>query len=318
MPDPYKLNSDVKSFILDKKKRDPLLSCRLLVPLVWEHFQLKLSKSSINAIIKQNQLSSGIGRRRNRPGKVTRLAQIEQPMIKPADTVAIVKEIAAAPVEQPKSDLRPVQRNGQREINCGCFLLRAADYKAAFTASLVEKLASLLPNLNKEIVQFVFETMIYRHIFKDNNDLWYFLGGEMDLEPLNRDYKVFLEIDLSIIRTELINIGIPEDKCFNIKDLSKYSLEKLNMLVQELFFPPVYRSLDFSTMYARFFCLTGVAEDKKALLAIRLTYPRDFQWGYDIVWQEDFTTVVEEVNGAQVMTPEGERLWFENSMEFQK
>ncbi len=59
----YKLKDEVVSFIVDTKKNDPGVSCRKLSELVYECFEVKVSKSSINTILKKSQLSSSVGRR---------------------------------------------------------------------------------------------------------------------------------------------------------------------------------------------------------------------------------------------------------------
>lgn len=69
----YKLLPQIKDFIVEKKKENPDLSCRKTSSLVFNKFHLKLSKSSVNALIKQAGLSSPIGRRR----KARRGATIE-------------------------------------------------------------------------------------------------------------------------------------------------------------------------------------------------------------------------------------------------
>lgn len=61
----YKLNSEVTSFIIQEKRFDSLLSCRRIVSLVEEKFQIKISKSSVNSLIKEMGLSMPVGRRCN-------------------------------------------------------------------------------------------------------------------------------------------------------------------------------------------------------------------------------------------------------------
>jgi len=68
----YKLKKEIVDFIINRKKEDPSLSCRKLVNVVAHAFGIKLSKSSINAILKNAFLSSPIGRRAqedSRPSK---------------------------------------------------------------------------------------------------------------------------------------------------------------------------------------------------------------------------------------------------------
>lgn len=59
----YKLKPEIKNFIQEKKQANRDLSCRGLASLVEEKFKIKLSKSSINSLIKQAGLSAPIGRR---------------------------------------------------------------------------------------------------------------------------------------------------------------------------------------------------------------------------------------------------------------
>lgn len=59
----YKLNPQVIEYIVGQKKDIPQISCRKLADLVSEKFQVKVSKSSINSILKGSHLSSPVGRR---------------------------------------------------------------------------------------------------------------------------------------------------------------------------------------------------------------------------------------------------------------
>ncbi len=59
----YKLKQEVIDFIVAQKKADPALSCRKLVEIVQQQHQVVLSKSSVNALIKEFNLSSPVGRK---------------------------------------------------------------------------------------------------------------------------------------------------------------------------------------------------------------------------------------------------------------
>ncbi len=59
----HKLTQEIADFILFQKKQYPGLSCRKIESLVKEVFDIKLSKSSINSFLKENDLSSPVGRR---------------------------------------------------------------------------------------------------------------------------------------------------------------------------------------------------------------------------------------------------------------
>jgi hypothetical protein len=58
----HKLKPEVINFIVEEKKNKPALSCRKLTLLILEKFNIKISKSSINIIIKEAGLSAPIGR----------------------------------------------------------------------------------------------------------------------------------------------------------------------------------------------------------------------------------------------------------------
>jgi hypothetical protein len=59
----YKLNAEIRDFIIKQKEINPSLSCRKLSALINEKFQVKISKSHVNAVIKTKGLSSKVGRK---------------------------------------------------------------------------------------------------------------------------------------------------------------------------------------------------------------------------------------------------------------
>jgi len=86
----YKLKTEIKDFILYEKKASPELSCRRLSSLVYDKFQIKVSKSTINTLFKTSGLSLPVGRR---PKKRRR-------KLEPAPA-PIVEAKPAIPVEAP-------------------------------------------------------------------------------------------------------------------------------------------------------------------------------------------------------------------------
>jgi len=101
----HKLIPQIKDFILEQKKADPKISCRNLSGLIDEKFQIKVSKSSINAIFKESGLSMPVGR--SSEGK--RKLRIEAPALllsAPASEPAI--EEPAAPIPEPVIE-KPVE-----------------------------------------------------------------------------------------------------------------------------------------------------------------------------------------------------------------
>jgi hypothetical protein len=59
----YKITKEIQDFIISQKKSNPSLSCRALSNLVQQSFQAAISKSAINLVLKNNGLSSGVGRK---------------------------------------------------------------------------------------------------------------------------------------------------------------------------------------------------------------------------------------------------------------
>lgn len=70
----YKLKKEVVDFIIEKKKEISSISCRKLAELTSEKYQIKVSKSAINAVMKTAQLSSPVGRRPLPAGKSKRFS----------------------------------------------------------------------------------------------------------------------------------------------------------------------------------------------------------------------------------------------------
>lgn len=58
----YKLKPEIRDFIIKESKERPRLGCRKLVNLIQERFGLEVSKSSVNAILKEEGLSQAVGR----------------------------------------------------------------------------------------------------------------------------------------------------------------------------------------------------------------------------------------------------------------
>lgn len=118
----YKVNTEIKNFILEQKKNQPVLSCRGLAALAQEKFQIKVSKSSINSIIKEAGLSMPVGRRRKKKRRLLEVPPKIQEEIKLL-TQAISKTeepVTEEPVE--------VKLEEPKETECsGAILLKAVD-----------------------------------------------------------------------------------------------------------------------------------------------------------------------------------------------
>lgn len=84
----HKLKPEVLNFILENKHRDSTLSCRTLTQLILEKLQIKVSKSSINSIFKEYNLSMPVGRRQKHKKKKFNLPVL--PVIEGTKAITLV------------------------------------------------------------------------------------------------------------------------------------------------------------------------------------------------------------------------------------
>lgn len=75
----YKLKPEIKNWLLERKRTNPVLSCRSLVSLLEEEFKIKVSKSSVNYLVKEAGLSMPIGRRQKKRRRQAPAAVQPQP-----------------------------------------------------------------------------------------------------------------------------------------------------------------------------------------------------------------------------------------------
>jgi hypothetical protein len=126
----YRLKPEVKEFIIAVKKSDHNLSCRKMTALILDKFQIKLSKSSINALIKASGLSMPVGRRlkkrRRKHGSEVKLIEFKPRIFPEIETKAAFEP---APDEAGPKKCLGAQMEMPSETQCaGAVLLKAADY----------------------------------------------------------------------------------------------------------------------------------------------------------------------------------------------
>lgn len=280
----YKLTEEIKTFILHQKIADPNLSCRKLVNLIFEHFQVKLSKSLINTVIKENDLSKPVGR-----GRIKKRIIFRQPI-----------EAPTAPITRKEVEF---MENG------GCFFLKMADIRLSLTSKLATNLSAYFPDISSHKLQGVLETLIYSPFFKNKKSLWSLIGKEIPQEALEQYSQQLAKISLPELNNNLLTQKLIKHNINEINELHKGCLLELNAYMQVNFLPPIYKILSLSAMQERFYCLPAKIERRPRLLRIQLFYPASFSWRNDIVWQEDFAYAAQKVNKAEIFTPEGEQLW---------
>lgn len=120
----HKLKSEILNFILESKKNDPALSCRGVTQLILEKFQITISKSSVNSIFKEHNLSMPIGRRQKHKKKkfnmpvlpviegVKAITVIVEPVIaKPPEAAEAIPEVKEEVAEEPKkAEISPEEK----------------------------------------------------------------------------------------------------------------------------------------------------------------------------------------------------------------
>ena len=121
----YKLKTKIKDYIIEEKNNKPILSCRNLVSLIESRFQIKVSKSSINAVIKESGLSMPVGRRRKKRRRKAQISitlplqienkQVEHPLLE-AQKRELIEQlpepVIERPIEEPKAGI-PVEKIAQ-------------------------------------------------------------------------------------------------------------------------------------------------------------------------------------------------------------
>ncbi len=118
----YKLTPEVINFIIEEKKTNPVVSCRGITALVEKKFQIRVSKSSINSIIKKQGLSLPVGRRqkkrRRKPAPVAH------------ELLTKVQEIGDGSLREPSPISSPISKAEEfkETESTGTILLKAADY----------------------------------------------------------------------------------------------------------------------------------------------------------------------------------------------
>ena len=101
----YKLKPEIRGYIVTQKKANPILSCRSLVALVEKKFLFKISKSSINVLLKEEGLSMPVGRRRTKPARTkseatTGIGEIKTALSSAAESLKLLE-----PQEKPAEKL---------------------------------------------------------------------------------------------------------------------------------------------------------------------------------------------------------------------
>lgn len=233
----YKLRSEIKEYILEEKKNKPILSCRGLEALVQKRFNLKVSKSSINSLMKEAGLSMPAGRTRK---KRRRKPQIKQLIEAPAETAVekVAEEISVekiapepvkppveAPIEKP-SEMPPapveIEEALPSEMPCtGAILLKVADYLIGGSVQMVEAIKNRLNLPDKDLLTKT-EGLIYRSLFDiakedELKTFWALLNKKITPETLMQYLNELQEVrELPLDIFEVISQLFKEVRCVKV------------------------------------------------------------------------------------------------------
>lgn len=280
----YKLTPDIIEFIISQKKSNVLLSCRGLIPLVCEKFNITLSKSLISSVLKSANLNGRVGRRKIKE--------------KPAEFI-----INGGLVFLKAADLKlSLMRN---LTNC------LAPYFPNTKLDLQQKINEILTYM--EFFKTAQSTPGKRNFKKLG--LWWLLDGVISQGSLIEFYKQLSQITLLEAENTLKKMNF-DCKGIVINELYKKCLYRLNAYAQTNFFPNTYQFLDPFAMKERFYSLLANIEKKPHLLKIHLFYPTEFFWVNDIIWQEGFSYAAAKVNSANIFNENGERIWIDPAPKF--
>lgn len=220
----YKLKTEIKDYILEEKNNKPILSCRSLVSLIESRFQIKVSKSSINAVIKESGLSMPVGRRCKKRRRKAQISitlplqlenkQVEPPLLeaqkrelieqlpdKPSEPLPEV--LPGKPAQEPmvKPQEVPIEKPAEAVIetealeelpseieSTGAILLKMADYLIGGSSQINEIIKERLNRGEKGLLAKT-ESLIYISLFelaeeKELNKLWAIVNKKIPSEDL--------------------------------------------------------------------------------------------------------------------------------------
>lgn len=185
----YKLKKEVIDYILDQKRVDPDVGCRQLAQKVGDKFQIFISKSSVNAVIKSAQLSNHVGR--PAVGDEKRVKKFEIPQERKK---ALFKQLAdsVGPIELPVETPVPLPKKVQKEIVETKIIPEANIVREAIhpvppdAAILPEiKTASVFPDMGSVFLTAILERITLNSLFQS-----IFKNDYPDLDPETLE-KVF-------------------------------------------------------------------------------------------------------------------------------
>jgi hypothetical protein len=199
----YKLKPEIKDFILGQKKADPNLSCRNLSNVIEQKFQLKVSKSSINAVLKEAGLSLPVGRRQKRQ-------KITLPIPEDLPKLSFIP-LTPIPVQEAKQI--EVRTDEAKEVvtDSGVVLLKAADYLLGGGYQFTEVIRKHL-NLTEKDLLTKTEALIYAPLFETTPEISSYLNDLQSVRPILLD--LFKLIPTVLKEVNCIKVSLSDNSIF--------------------------------------------------------------------------------------------------------
>ena len=199
----HKLKEEITQFIIQKKQEDPFISCRKIASLINENFQIKISKSSVNTVLKNNDLSSSVGRRSSivqslkkfeiPPEKKKKLffetvlykqdipdekvAEEELPLSLMPDPISVGDEFRQKEIRNSKekflSEIKQIRENrlcnkGELYKNMGYIFLKAAEWEISDEAIIGKFLEKQLRHLSLNNFDEICEMMFFFNFLRSD------------------------------------------------------------------------------------------------------------------------------------------------------
>lgn len=235
----HKLRNEIVDFIVNQKKENPAIGCRALVKVVYDAFQVKVSKSSINSIIKNAHLSSHVGRpasEKKSPRKFQIPAETKKQLS--ADLAKMSKQDVLEPVAEEKVDVEKAKLQKEKAkgilYDCmGSIFLKAAQWDVSDVSILGKILQKHLEDKEGAYIDSVGEVLLLMQAFGISSieelhkyggeGLWTISGlaGKMDPENILSvgkgidDFKglsldCYLEVSQALKEVQSIKISLED------------------------------------------------------------------------------------------------------------
>jgi hypothetical protein len=223
----YKLKQEVIDYILKIKSDDQGLSCRKISELASAHFQKPISKSSVNAVLKDSSLSSPIGRRAKKGLKAEKFKIPEhrkEQIFVNIPPIFLEKKEALPALAAPK-DTPPIE-------NLGVLLLKAAEWQVKRQGLLRFLCEKFGPVTCEEKILKLSEAFLFLPLFGehqsesfvrfDKKSLWQV--SDVHFEPASHQKKECLDILLGLDEKKR-SVALEYSQLFSEASYFRFALE---------------------------------------------------------------------------------------------